>query len=69
MKSIGLYSLYHERTGEDFGKESKATYYHQFKANMPFFIDFAFTNIQTFAYELGKWDKDISDHCPQMIVF
>ena len=68
MKSNGLYSLYHERTEEEFGKESKATYYHQFKEDMPFFIDFAFTNIQVFAYELGKWDKNISDHCPQMIV-
>ena len=34
----------------------------------PFFIDFAFANIQIFAYELGKWDKEMSDHCPQMIV-
>ena len=35
----------------------------------PFFIDYAFTNIQAFAYEIGKWDKTESDHCPQMIVF
>ena len=53
---------------EEFGKESKATYYHQFKENMPFFIDYAFTNIQTFAFEIGKWDKSESDHCPLMIV-
>lgn len=68
MKDRGLYDLYHQRTGEDFGKESRATYYHQFKETMPFFIDFAFTNMPVFAYELGKWDKDVSDHCPQMIV-
>ena len=53
---------------EEFGKESKATYYHQFKENMPFFIDYAFTNSQTFAFEIGKWDKSESDHCPLMIV-
>ncbi|NPD92346.1 endonuclease/exonuclease/phosphatase family protein [Xylanibacter muris] len=63
-----LFSLYHERNGEEFGKESKATYYHLFKEDKPFFIDFAFTNIQTFAYELGRWNKEMSDHCPQMIV-
>lgn len=68
MNSIGLYSLYHERTGEDFGKESKPTFYYRFKEDAPFFIDYAFTNINVFAYEIGKWDKDISDHCPQMIV-
>lgn len=68
LESNKLFSLYHERTGEEFGKESKATYYHQFKENKPFFIDFAFANIQIFAYELGKWDKEMSDHCPQMIV-
>ena len=39
------------------GGDSQVYYYHQFKENMPFFIDFAFTNIQTFAYEIGKWDK------------
>ena len=52
---------------EEFGKESRATYYHQFKENMPFFIDYAFTNIQTFAFEIGKWNKSESDHCPLMI--
>ena len=26
-------------------------------------------DIQTFAFEIGKWDKTESDHCPQMIVF
>lgn len=68
LKDCGLYDLYHQRTGEAFGKESGATYYHQFKETMPFFIDFAFTNIPVFAYELGNWDKELSDHCPQMIV-
>lgn len=68
LKDCGLYDLYHQRTGEAFGKESRATYYHQFKETMPFFIDFAFTNIPVFAYELGNWDKELSDHCPQMIV-
>ncbi|MCD8290777.1 MAG: endonuclease/exonuclease/phosphatase family protein [Prevotella sp.] len=63
----GIYSLYHQNTGEQFGYETKATYYHQFKENQPFFIDYAFTNIQPCKYKLGEWDKDFSDHCPQMI--
>ena len=68
LQECGLYDLYHERTGESFGKESKATYYHLYKENMPFFLDYAFTNMKPFAYEIGKWDRDMSDHCPQMIV-
>ncbi len=64
----GIYSLYHQNTGEQFGHETKATYYHQFKENQPFFIDYAFTNIPTVSYELGEWDKEFSDHCQQMIV-
>lgn len=68
LKAHGLFSLYHERTGEEFGKESRATYYHQFKENMPFFIDYAFTNIPTFAFETGQWHRSESDHCPLMIV-
>ena len=68
LEGYGLKSVYHERTGEDFGKEMKPTYYHMFKEDRPFFIDYAFTNMKPFAYEIGQWDKDMSDHCPQMIV-
>lgn len=65
---MGYESLYHGRTGERFGKETTATYYHLFKASQPFFLDYAFTNMPVFAYEIGKWNKNISDHRPQMIV-
>lgn len=68
LKAHDLYSLYHRRTGEAFGEESRATFHHQFKEHMPFFIDYTFTNIQAFPFEIGKWNKAESDHCPQMIV-
>lgn len=67
MDSLGLHSLYHTLTGEMYGKETKATYFHQFKEDMPFFIDYVFTNMNVLSYELCSWDKELSDHCPQMI--
>lgn len=67
LEEIGLVSFYHDRTGEALGNETKATYYHQFKESQPFFIDYTFTNIPIKSYELGEWDKMISDHVPQFI--
>ena len=49
------------------GKESCATYYHQFKENLPFFIDYTFSNLPLKSYKLGEWDKSISDHVSQFI--
>ena len=68
MRELGLHSEYHERTQEAFGKESSYTYHHQFKDDMPFFIDFTFTNIPLFAYMIGSWERNMSDHSPQIIV-
>ena len=59
---------YHERNHEEFGKETSCTYHHQFKDDMPFFIDFTFTNIPLFAYMVGGWERNMSDHNPQIIV-
>ena len=36
--------------------------------DMPFFIDFTFTNIPLFAYMIGGWERNMSDHKPQIIV-
>lgn len=68
MHELGLYSEYHKRTQEEFGKESSSTYHHHFDENRPFFLDYTFTNIPLFAYMIGSWNKSISDHCPQIIV-
>ena len=67
LEEMGLVSSYHDRTGEALGNETKATYYHQFKESQPFFIDYTFTNIPIKSYELGEWDKMLSDHVPQFI--
>ena len=68
MQELGLRSEYHERTHEEFGNETSCTYHHQFKDDMPFFIDFTFTNIPLFAYMIGGWERNMSDHNPQIIV-
>lgn len=67
MGEKGLFSAYHDQTGEELGKESTATYYHLFKENLPFFIDYTFSNLPLKLYKLGEWNKSISDHVPQFI--
>ncbi|MCD8296486.1 MAG: endonuclease/exonuclease/phosphatase family protein [Prevotella sp.] len=68
LENHGLFSLYHQFTGESFGQENKKTFYGTQKNTKPVFIDYAFTNIPTVSYELGEWNKEFSDHCLQMIV-
>jgi len=67
LKGMDIVSIYHDMTGEVLGKESKATYYHQFKESLPFFLDYTFSNIPIKSYKLGDWDKTLSDHVPQFI--
>ena len=67
LSEMGIVSAYHDQTGEKLGKESCATYYHQFKENLPFFIDYTFSNLPLKSYKLGEWDKSISDHVSQFI--
>ncbi len=64
---MGIVSVYHDRSGETLGSESKATYFHQFKEDKPFFLDYTFSNMVLKSYKLGDWDKGISDHVPQLI--
>ena len=67
LKEMNVVSIYHEMTGEALGCESCATYYHQFKKNQPFFIDYTFSSIPVKSFKIGEWDSDISDHVPQFI--
>ena len=64
----GLRSIYHELTGEKFGKETTPTYYHRFDVNQPFFLDYAYTNARVISYRLFPWDRDMSDHVGMEIV-
>ena len=67
LKQMNVVSVYHEMTDEVLGTESCATYYHQFKKNQPFFIDYTFSSIPVKSFRIGEWDSDISDHVPQFI--
>ena len=67
IQSLGYTSVYHQKTGEELGKESKPTFYYLFKESAPFFLDYTFTNVEVKYYELLSWDKTISDHVGQMI--
>lgn len=67
LKGLGYVSAYHQKTGDALGQESVPTYYHLFKENAPFFIDYAFTDIPIKEYCLLPWDRELSDHVGQMI--
>ena len=62
LESYGLHSLYHQQTGEAFGKESAATYYHRFHDSEPFFLDYAYVNFPVASFRMFPWDKEMSDH-------
>ncbi len=62
LQNYGLKSIYHQQTGETLGKESKATYYHRFKEESPFFLDYAYSNVIVNSFRLLPWDKEMSDH-------
>lgn len=68
LKELGLESIYHKTTGEQLGEESQPTYYHQFNEDKPFFIDFAYTNMQIIDYKLLPWNGKFSDHVCQEII-
>lgn len=67
LKRYGMASIYHHLTGEDFGKEKTATYYHRFERTQPFFLDYTFTNIPVKDYWLLGWEPQFSDHVAQVI--
>ena len=67
LADMGLSSSYHQLKGEALGKETIPTYYHQFKESQKFFIDYTFSSIPLKSYQLGEWDRTISDHVPQFI--
>lgn len=62
LNSFDLHSVYHIQTDEVFGNESTPTYFHRFKENQPFFLDYAYTDIPVKSFRLFPWDKDMSDH-------
>ena len=69
MGQHGLKSAHHLISAEEMGKELQPTYYHQYKENMPFFIDYAFVNTEVKESKLYSWGetKRMSDHVPLMV--
>ena len=67
FENHGMRSMYHEQTGECFGKESTATFYWRYNEESPFFLDYAFSNLTPQSFEIGEWEKEISDHRPLII--
>lgn len=67
FEAHGMKSIYHERTGEELGKESEATFFWRFKEEHPYFLDYTFSNVAPSAFEIGRWEKGISDHRPQIM--
>ena len=68
LRSHGLRSIYHEITGEKFGEETTPTYFHNFNADKPFFLDYAYTNLSVKSFHLRPWDKEMSDHVGMELV-
>ncbi len=71
---LGLVSAYHHFTGEAFGEETRATYYHQWNEPNPFHIDYCFvpeawlgrlTGVEVGSF--GDWPQ--SDHRPLTVEF
>ncbi len=67
LESYGFKSLYHKSKNESLGHESRATYYHQFKEEQPFFLDYAYSNFSVKEYDLFDLGRDMSDHVGQVI--
>lgn len=66
LESLGLTSVYHKNKKIEIGQEKESTYYHQFKKEQPFFLDYTYSNIEVKNYKLLDWDKELSDHVGQV---
>ena len=72
LNNKGLYSAYHDLTGEEQGEESKATFYLQNNLEKPYHIDYVYAKkgrITKFEIlDSEKWIKH-SDHMPIVFEF
>jgi exodeoxyribonuclease-3 len=72
----GLQSIWHTKAREAFGQESRPTYYHQWKREQPFHIDFMFVSeslmerlIRFSIGDFESWCPGYSDHAPLIADF
>jgi len=70
LNDLGFESAYHLLSGEKFGHESEATFYHTKKESKKYHIDYLYTkSLDVKSLTVGKyqdWIK-LSDHCPMVI--
>jgi endonuclease/exonuclease/phosphatase family metal-dependent hydrolase len=73
LADLGVESAYHAFTGEAYGAESRATYFHLRDEREPYHIDFVFVprgwrrrirRVEVGAF--AQW-RDASDHCPVFV--
>lgn len=75
LSSLGIVSLHHHRIGEAHGHETTPTYFHQWKPEQPFHIDYCFVSKglvgRVTAFEVGHRDPWLgrSDHMPLFVKF
>lgn len=67
FESHGMKSAYHTRSNEEFGKEHEATFFWRYDEHSPYFLDYTFSNAAIQSYEVGQWEKAISDYRPQIM--
>lgn len=64
---LGFVSNYHKLEGEDFGKESSATFFHTKMESKKYHIDYIYSkNLNPFELKVGSYSEWIgySDHSP-----
>ena len=72
LENLGLKSTYHGHTGEEFGSETKHTYFHQRKAAQKYHIDYIYSkNKEVEIVEIGNFAdwSHLSDHVPLITTF
>lgn len=62
LELCGLHSVYHKQTDEALGHETQPTYFHMFKPDRPFMLDYAYTNAEVKSLRLLEADLKMSDH-------
>lgn len=72
LNNKGLFSVYHELTGEKQGKETKPTFYQSRHLDKPYHIDYVYAAKESvIALQIGGADKwlELSDHMPLTFEF
>jgi exonuclease III len=73
LKKRNIKSSYHEYFDEDFGKETRPTFFMHHKQNKPYHIDYCFasSNLEVSNVDVGEYNDWIkkSDHMPIIITF